>query len=252
MEELIESLDEQDKELIGFIETKVASGGNNIVALRLNKEVNEELRECLLDTYIFLRQKNVSDISLGMVFEAHSDPKTEVLVSRPLGDKLEKQYEDEFNLLVLYDKDAPEEIKNKISDKIWGRKPLAMQNAAYLRDCAEKYLKYKKLCADKLGVRYHISVPEFCAVIGVPTWEWVEYETEGQIKDVKDFFTNLVLAQGSATLQDPYMKNPIGVMKVLQNFAGFKDQSELKVLQKEKRRVIINRHSREKKKQEQG
>ena len=250
----IEDLEAEDRELVEFIQDKVLTGGSNIVALRLNDEVDEDLREQLLDTFIHLRQKNdpAINITLAEVFRIHGDPEYSVTVKRPIGQSLEEDLENQFNILVLYDKDAPEEVKNKISDKVWGRKPLSMQNAATLRELADKYLEYKKLCAEKLGLRYFISVPEFCAVIGVPTWEWVEYEKEGQIKDVKDFFQNLILAQGTANLSDPYNKNPVGLMKVLQNFAGFKDQSELKVVARDKRRVIINKHTRDKKQKELG
>ena len=223
---------QKEAELINYIDERTKQGSYDIVSTQDNLNYDEELHKNLYGR--FVHNSTIGEQSiLSELFVDESDHSEKAEDTR---------YEQEFIALVLFDSEVPEEVKGRILPQVYRKRPMKMMNAVRLRNEIKNYIEYKNLLKDKCGMDWHISVPEICLIIGVSVEEWLEYNEPDQIKDARDYFTTLVLAQGTSKLNDYNLKNPAGVLADLKAHAGLKDISHVHVHSGKKRTNVLRKH----------
>lgn len=243
-------LTESDQELIHYIGDKISQGQFDIVSTTDNPNWDEYMYKELRNIWYDECNKDTeANITLSTLFKIFSD--IEAGVVAPVNYSNNERYyppdpvkDEEFIQLILFDTEIPESGRTMLLPTIWRKRPMSKLNAVKVRNEIKNYLDYKNVLFDKCGMKWHISVPEICLVLGVSVEEWLKYDEPDQIKDAKDYFTSLVLAQGVSMMHDPMLKNPAGVMADMKAHAGLEDISHIKVHSNKKRKNVVKLHKR--------
>ena len=230
----------EEKELIHYVDQRLLQGSFDLVSTSENLNFDEGLHNKLYKIY-FNIMSTVGKATLSELFDQLENPVYNE-ASRDIPEEYYDKYRSEFFELIMFDSEIPEEGKSRILPHVYRKRPMKMMNAVRLRDEIKTYIEYKNLLTDKCNMRWHISVPEICLILGVSVEEWLAYNEPDQIKDARDYFTTLVLAQGTSKLHDYDLKNPAGVLADLKAHAGLKDISHIQVHGGKKRTNVLRKH----------